>query len=126
MASGGAFDVSSTTRTMNFGVLTTGEIQTADLVLKYNAGYRVLVRTQYGGQLRRQGGPGVYSVPYSMTLNGTAAALTTSDQQVLSGGGLNPAGGQRLPVIVTVGTVAANQAPGSYQDEIIFTVQTTE
>lgn len=123
---GGTFNLAATSKTMNFGTLTTGEQQLVDLVLKYNAGYRVRVRTTYGGNLRRQGGSGTHNVAYSMTVNNTPATLSTSYQTVLTGSGTSVAGGLRLPVRVTVGTVAANQAPGSYQDEITFLVETTE
>lgn len=121
---GAPFSASSTSKTLDFGTLATGVQRTADLILKFNAGYRILLSTAHAGKLLRVGG--TQTIDYSVTIDGAAVALPSTPTQVASGSGVSPEGGKRMPVVVTVGTVGPSHAPGNYQDSVMITVQATE
>lgn len=121
---GGAFDASATTKTVNLGTLATGVQGTFDLLLKFNAGYRVVMQSQNQGRLKH-GSQNVF-VPYGMTINGSGVSFSGGNNVVIQGTGVSPAPGLRLAGRVTVGTVAANSAVGTYQDTINIQVATTE
>lgn len=124
---GGAYNASSVSKTLDFGTFSTSSSvqRTADLVLKFNAGYRVLMKSDGAGTLRK-GGTGPANIPYTLTLDGNSVSLTTTLTQVTSGSGVNPAGGKRLPIVATVAAIPVGQASGAYSDSITVQVQTTE
>lgn len=124
---GSPFNAASTSKTLNFGTFSTSSSvqRTADLVLKYNAGYRVLMKSDGAGNLRKDG-TGPQQIPYSLTLDGAGVSLGSSFAQVASGGGSSPAGGRRLPIVATVGAIPPAQAPGTYSDSVYVQVETTE
>lgn len=121
---GAAFDSSAVSKTLNLGNLSTGKTGTVDLVLKFNAGFRVRLASQNAGKLKRAGG--TQTLTYSLTIDGASVPLSTSTQTVLSGSGVSPAGGRRMPMVVTMGTVDPASVPGTYTDVLTLTVQTTE
>jgi hypothetical protein len=123
VSTGAAFDPSSTSKTLNFGNLSTGQEMGFDLVLKYNAGYLVKMSSQNGGKLKHLSQNA--SVPYTLTLSGNPVSLSTIPSVVAWGIFVNPYGGLRLPGKVKIGTVGGAQA-GVYQDSVTITVSTTE
>jgi spore coat protein U-like protein len=124
---GSAFEASSTSKTLDFGPLATGQQLAFDLVTKYNAGYRVRFSSQNNGSLRHTNSSA--TLGYSLSLNGNAVSLagsSSSPVQVASGSGVSPVGGMRLAGRVTIGTVAPTAQSGQYKDTITVTVATTE
>lgn len=111
-----------TLKTINFGTLTSGKLMSFDMVLLYNSGYRVKLTSQHGSRMKHDT-RSTY-VPYTMALNGVPATLNAGQPvQVLSGAGVSPSAptGLRVPVSVTVGTVAGSFA-GTYGDSITIEV----
>ncbi len=122
--SGGAFNASNTSKTLDFGALSAGAQRSADLILKFNAGYQIRLSSTNAGKLKRTGGTEV--IPYTLTLDGSSVPLSSTPTAALIGNGTSPAGGQRFPMQVTIGAFGGSQVPGSYQDEITITVISNE
>lgn len=120
---GGAFDVSSTSQFLNFGPMVTGDTRSCDLMIGYNAGYRLTVSSANNGRLKHQGKPDV--IAYTLMLNGTAVNLTGGSVTLPQVGGVSPPAGLRLPVTVQIGSITT-QAGGSYRDDVTFSVVSTE
>lgn len=124
---GQQFDPAATYRSVNFGTLTAGKQETFDLVLKFNAGYRVRVSSQNNGQLKHSSLPN--TIAYSLSFDGNSVGLSGSASSpvlVAQGSGVSPSGGTRLGGVFTVGAVATGAQSGNYQDSITITVTTTE
>ncbi|WP_374076890.1 hypothetical protein [Bdellovibrio bacteriovorus] len=124
--SGGVFDLSDTAQTINFGVLNSGASSSFDLILKYNAGSRLLASSDNGGNMKHATAADL--IPYSMTLNGVAINLngsSTSPALLINTTGVSPASGSIHPVSITLGN-AGGVSAGSYNDKITFTIESTE
>ena len=125
--SGQPFDPNATNKSIDFGTLTTGKQFGFDLVLKYNAGYRVRVSSQNNGKLKHNSLAS--TIDYTMSVGGSPVSLGSSSSspvQVSQGSGASPTGGMRLQGNFTIGSVASNAQSGSYRDSITITVATTE
>lgn len=124
---GSPFDIAATNRTVNFGALIPGKQSGFDLVVKYNAGYRVLLSSQNNGRMKHL--TLANTIPYSLSLGGNTVSLGSSSAvpiMVTQGSGVSPTGGTRLAGVFTIGTVGATAQPGNYQDIITVSVATTE
>lgn len=122
VATGGPFDDSATSYTVNFGVLQEGERERFDLLVRSNAGYRVLMSSGNRGVLERVGGAsGV--VPYAMSIDGRLIDLSRRTVTVATKNGVTGLAGDRFSVEVDVGTLA-DAVPGTYRDDITITVKT--
>jgi spore coat protein U-like protein len=123
---GAAFNAGSTAQSLAFGTLAAGVSRACDLVLRYNAGYRVRVSSANQGKLKHASLAD--TVPYTFRLNGAAVSLAGSDLNPVTaatGTGVSPPAGLALPVSVTIGSLGSARA-GSYSDVITVTVATTE
>jgi len=119
---GAPFDESATSFTVNFGVLQEGERERFDMLVRTNAGYRVLMSSTNRGVLERVGGAsGV--VPYEMTIDGRLIDLSARSVTVATKNGVTGIAGDRFAVEVDVGTLA-DAVPGTYRDDITITVKT--
>jgi len=119
---GAPFDDSATSYTVNFGVLQEGERERFDLLVRTNAGYRVLMSSINRGALERVGGAsGV--VPYEMTIDGRLIDLSARTVTVATKNGVTSLAGDRFAVEVDVGTLA-DAVPGTYRDDITIIVKT--
>lgn len=124
---GSAFDASSTSKSLNFGILYTNQQMGFDLVVKYNAGYRIRFSSLNNGNLKIFSGSN--TIPYTLTMAGNPVNLVGSSGnpvQVAQGSGVSIAGGLRSAGLFTIGTVAPTQQAGNYSDTITVTVTTTE
>lgn len=120
---GGAFDLADTSQTLDFGTLTAGAIRACDLVLQYNAGYQLSLTSQNGGKLK---GPGpTATIDYTLSVAGVARDLSSGPLALAPVTGVSPPGGSRLPVQVTIGSLAG-KGSGVYQDTITLTVTSVE
>lgn len=120
---GSPFDAGATAKTLDFGELTTGKEQSFDLVLKFNAGYKIRISSQNGGYLRSRASKA--GIGYSLFLNNVGVAMAGSSDVILAGSGTSPAGGQRFGGRVRIGKVENAQA-GTYADAVTFTVSANE
>lgn len=123
---GAAFDQSATNKTLNFGSLSTNQQMSFDLVVKYNAGYRVRVSSQNNGALKRISFSD--TIPYTLNMNSNPVSLSGSSSNpvlVSQGGGVSPTGGLRFASTITIGNMGTPPT-GTYQDAITITVSTTE
>ncbi len=122
----GSFNINDTSETMNFGNLTTGATRTADVILKYNAGYILYASSTNNGQMKHQ-----TLAQFILTRLSSMARLTvfqgtsSSPKQIDRDLGRSPASGLTIPVSVTTGSVAGKQS-GIYSDVITLTVQSAE
>lgn len=120
VSSGAPFDLGSTSKTMNFGTLSSGQQMDFDLVIKTNAGYRVRLESQNRGKLIFR----TSSVPYTLSLGGGVVALD-GEVIVAQGGGVSGNNGYRLPGRITISALGDAQA-GTYTDAVTIRVSTTE
>jgi hypothetical protein len=121
---GGIFDPTQTSRTVDFGVLTTGAVQALDVLVRSNAGYRVTLSSQNGGVMKNSSGTIQTNIPYTIAANGTSTSLG-SPVALPSGSGQTALNGVRIPLSVTIGDVSGAMA-GQYTDSITVTATTTE
>lgn len=125
VSTGLPFDSSATNKTLDFGLLSQGKVMGFDLLVKYNAGYRVRLSSLNGGVMRHRTLES--TVPYTITLNGSPVTLggPSTPVTVSQGSGASPAAGLRLPGRVEIGSISGSRA-GSYEDLITVSVSTTE
>lgn len=119
--SGQPFNSQDKSQLMSFGKLSTGLTQSADVMIDTNVGYRLFLSSVNDGFLRHR--TATDTIPYSITVDASPVNLAGSSltpvnviNQPLS----SPAGGFRLPVVVTVGAMTNNEKGGSYFDTLIF------
>lgn len=115
------FDPGSTTHTINFGNMFTGQEMGADLRVRGNVGFGVLMSSQNGSQLRR----GSQYVSYQIRINqgpyfslfpaGNLFQVATSHQRT-------NLDGKRFNIKAKLGAIATNLESGLYQDVITITV----
>lgn len=123
---GGTFNVSDTTETLNFGNLTTGATRSADAVIKYNGGYILRASSQNNGRLKHST-QNEY-IDYSATFNSTIVNLNNTSGnpvEIIRELGQSPASGKRIPIGVTIGNVTGKRG-GQYADTITLTVTSAE
>ena len=121
---GGSFNASDTTETLNFGQMTAGSTRSADVILKYNAGYILKASSENNGRLKHSTLNSYIS--YTIKFAGATVNLANSSAAPVTinqGSGSSPAAGTIFNTVVTIGTIAANQGNGSYSDTITLTVQ---
>ena len=126
VGSSAPFDSMSTNKTMNFGVLSNSAQLNFDLVLKFNAGYRIQFSSSNNGSMSNTSTPG--TVPYTLTINSNAVNLVGSKSNPItyaSGSGVSPSGGLRFTNSIKIGSID-NSPAGPYQDTITISVNTTE
>ena len=128
--SGGTYDPAQTSKTLDFGELTTGEELDFDVRVVSNAGYRLKVSSSNNGVLQLAGGSGVASqINYTFYSNGSQIGLGSSSGSpvtIASGSGVTSAQGVKVPIRVVIGTVDSTKLPGTYQDYITLTTITTD
>lgn len=120
---GAAFNVYSTSRLMDFDYLTQGKVRACDLIINYNAGYRLTIGSLRLGRLKHVSQSDV--INYTMTLNGSVVNLSSGIVTLPPVSGAAPSGGLRLPIQVTIGSLAG-KATGTYQDIVLFSVVSSE
>ncbi|MDD4973747.1 MAG: spore coat protein U domain-containing protein [Bacteriovorax sp.] len=128
--SGGTYDPAQTSKTLDFGELTTGEELGFDVRVASNAGYRLKISSSNNGHLKLIGASGSKSqIDYSFYSNGTQVGLGNSSSSpvtIASGSGVTPAQGVKVPIRVVIGTVDNTKVPGTYQDYITLTTISTD
>jgi hypothetical protein len=123
VSTGAAFNVNSTSMTLDFGTMYQGESKGFDIVIQTNAGYSLSMSSLNGGSMKHVSASA--SVPYSVRVNGSSFSLGSGSATVATGSGVSPSGGSRIPVALTIGSLGSSVS-GDYRDSITVTVQTTE
>ena len=122
------FSLSSTNLNMNFGEIqpSGGSSLSADLLIKYNAGYKILMSSQNNGKLAHSSAND--TIAYTIFLSGSAVDLSNSSGAPITasyGAGVSPSTGARFPIQVSLGA-APNKSAGDYLDTITIIVQSAE
>ncbi len=104
----------------NFGQLVTGAQKAFDLVLKYNSGYQISMKSIYLNRLFNSTTNTFIS--YNLELNGQPLTLT-GDYRIVqqTSGGPSLPNGLRLPLSVTIGSVTGAK-PGKYTDTVMISI----
>jgi hypothetical protein len=128
--SGGDYDATATTKTLDFGELTEGEELGLDVRVLSNAGYQLSVSSANNQVLQLVGSTASTDtqIGYDFYFNGVAKNLSTSKAApvtLVTGSGATAPQGVAFPIRVVIKTVD-NKTFGTYQDYITFTVATTE
>lgn len=121
---GGAFNIADNSEVLNFGQLSQGTTRSADVILKYNAGY--ILKASSANNSRLKHALLNSYVPYTITFAGSMVNLTNSAAMPVTinqGSGTSPANGTIFNTVVTIGSVPSNQSNGNYTDTITLTVQ---
>jgi spore coat protein U-like protein len=126
VSTGFPFDSGATNKTLDFGLLSPGKEMGFDVLLKYNAGYRLRLASENNGVMKHVSGDS--TLPYTLSLNNAPISLANSrggGVEVSTGAGLSPAAGLRFPGRVRIGSFT-NARAGSYEDRLTLTVSTNE
>ena len=115
---GSAFS-SSTSQTLAFGTLASGQVLGCDLLVKKNTSATVTFSSANHGVMKAIPTPDTDQIPYTFVANGTTLSLSSTANLALPTG-VN-ATGMRLPISVTIGNLSGVGA-GNYQDQVTITV----
>jgi hypothetical protein len=128
VSSGGSFDISKTTKTVDMGNLYQGLSRTFDMRVRTNAGYSVTFSSDNNGNLKAAGVASL--IPYSFYVN--AVLLNMSNSKAvpvvgLSGAGSTDLQGLSYPIRMVIGNMGATTFyGGNHQDTVTITATTTE
>lgn len=116
---GQAFDASSTSKTMDFGIMQQNQEKGADLRILSNGSYRLNLSSLNNGKLVQ----GTQSVTYSLRVNGSSVSLSSSANNPvqIGSGTITGQAGDLYNLKVKIGESVANKNAGLYQDVITIT-----
>jgi len=119
---GGSFNPAATVATMDFGILSMGEVRSTDLLVRSNASFAVSLQSQNGGKMTNNITGDTSTVPYTLQFSSAPVALPAgTPTTVVASAPPTSAGGTRYPIQVTIGDFGMATA-GAYQDNITITV----
>lgn len=113
---GGEFDLNSTSKVLDFGILAKGQEKAADLRVVSNSSYKLYVSSMNNGNLKQSGGS---TIKYSMRVNGGAISLGSST--ALGSGDETTAAGDRYNLSFQILDSTSNLPAGLYQDNLTIT-----
>ena len=116
---GQAFDAASTSKTLDFGIMEQNQEKGADLRILSNGSYRLNLSSLNNGRLVQ----GTNSVAYSLRVNGSSVALTSSagNPVQIGSGNITGQAGHLYNLKVKITESVANKSAGLYQDVITIT-----
>lgn len=120
---GAPLDTSATTRNMDFGILRTGQIQQADIVVRATSPYNLLLTSANQGGLIRTDIQDSSVIPYFCYVDGTLVNLSGFSAVTASSGMKTDYSGNRHEVDIEIGDVW-NFTAGEFEDVITVTVET--
>lgn len=120
---GGIFVDGATTKSVNFGKLTSGEVSRFNLAMQTNAGFSITLSSANAGNLKHLTTTSL--VPYTIEVNNVVADLTGATA-VASGGGQTSLSGLIYPVKIIVGVIPPSAIAGDYSDVVTVTAVVTE
>ncbi|HEX2859275.1 MAG TPA: hypothetical protein VHP58_03655 [Alphaproteobacteria bacterium] len=119
-----SFDISSQTRTLAFGNLTSAAQLDCDISIRSNSGYTLKVASANGQKLVQT--PGVSTtIPYTISIGGTGQNLSGGGQVTVANQPATvttPVAGTNLRTVVTIGTLTGNEISGNYRDDLSLTL----
>jgi spore coat protein U-like protein len=123
--SGGVFDPTKTSFTMDFNVISVGDTREVDLKVKSNAGYSLSLSSQHGGSIKHQ--TGNYTIPYQMKVNGGIRQFSGPGVPLVigTGTGNTPASGVNFSISMEIGD-PSNKLAGPYEDVITVTATSND
>ncbi len=122
--SGGAFNVTDSLQTVDFGNMVSGASQGFDMVIRSDDGYKVTLQSANKQAMVIQNAAYTDKVAYSLKVGGAVVDLSSGAavSPVAVSGATTAQGGVVLPVVVTLGTLTGHETSGTYQDIITVTV----
>lgn len=118
---GSAYNVSSTDLTFDFGVLTSGLIRSADLIVKSNLPYFVNFTSANGGVLKRTDQWENSEIPYTCSVNSSPVVLMPWQSVTVLQGAPTSAAGLRNTIDVVIGDFW-DVTSGTFEDQITITI----
>jgi spore coat protein U-like protein len=118
---GSAFSLSSTSQTLNFGILLPGQSLSADILVRTNVQYRLSLTSVNQGSLVNVADRSS-AIGYTLTANGSPVPLSPGPGMVASGAPPTYGNPKRYDLAVRILPFADNPAAGNYSDTIIVTV----
>lgn len=119
--SGMSFDAGAVTENIDFGMLTQGEHQEFDLVIRGNTGYSVSFQSSNGQKMKHENPSITTEVPYTVEVDSSQVNLSGGvPVQVATGSGQTPITGSAHPIVITIGDIFG-KVDGSYTDSITVT-----
>jgi spore coat protein U-like protein len=120
---GGVFQDTATTKSIDFGNISSGQVSRFDLRIRTNAGYSVKVQSTNNGKMKHVSKNSF--VDYSLYVNNVLADPTGATP-VLTGSGQTGLNGLGFPVKIVIGTLGNLPLAGTYKDSVIITVTVTD
>ena len=115
---GGTFDVSSTSKVIDFGNLEKGQQKGVDLRVVSNSSYKVRLSSANGSKLK---GPGTSVVNYSLKVNGGSVSLPANSAIEIGSGWATTNAGDKYNLKFQILDETKNLQSGLYQDNITIT-----
>lgn len=115
---GGVFQDSATTKSIELGNLSTGQSSRFDLRIRTNSGYVVTATSANTGKMKHA--TKNLFIPYTFSVNNVAADMT-GVVPVLNGSGSSPLTGLGYPCKIVIGAVGPTAVAGTYSDTILIT-----
>ena len=118
---GYGFSSTSTSQALNFGVLAAGQSLGADILVKSNVLYSLVLASANSGSLVNIADP-TSLIGYSLTSNGTAVPLASGPSAIASRSAATYSPAARYGMKATIGPITSFPSAGSYADTITITV----
>lgn len=117
---GGAFDPSSTSRVLDFGLLKQNAEKGADLRVVSNSPYQIKISSQNSGKLKTSAGE---AIGYSLHVNSSPVNISNSEASPVSigNGAATSNSGDRYNLRFKIVENTSNKAAGVYQDFLTIT-----
>ncbi len=118
---GGLYNPTSTSYTMDFGVLEEGESMSAQAVARSNTSYSISVSSQNGGQMKHDTVPEY--VPYNLTFDGSSVNFggSSAPVNIITNAPPTTATGTSYPIDVVIESFGWIQS-GLYSDNLTFEI----
>lgn len=120
---GGIYQDNTTSKTINFGTLSTGQVSRFNMAVRTNAGFTITVTSTNTGRFKHATQNSY--VPYTMFVNNVLTDMTGA-VPVAVGSGQSSMSGLIFPIRLVVGTVNALSLSGTYSDVITVTAIATD
>jgi len=119
---GTSFDAGRSELTLDFGTLFNGQTRNADLLVRSNSNYSVLLRSNNSGRMPIRDTADTSVVPYSLSVNGSLLDLGSgTDQTAIPTGTPSTENGTRYKLSVVIGDFGM-ASEGTYSDVLTITL----
>ena len=117
---GGVFDPSSTSKVLDFGILSQNQEKGADLRVLANGSYQIKVSSVNNGKLKLSQGD---TIAYSLKVNNSPVSLLNSASAPVSigSGNATQSGGDKFNLKVRITESTTHKSAGMYQDVLTIT-----